>query len=90
MQNQGVVEIGVVPTIPFNIFIDVQYNRVKIVGDEAILWVFNTSFEKSIKKLDVHSIHKEWKMFNQAMHLLTSLNSLNLRFSYFCMRNFFI
>jgi len=31
MQNQGVVEIGVVPTIPFSIFIDVQYNRVKIV-----------------------------------------------------------
>jgi len=83
MQNQGVVEIGVVPTIPFSIFIDVQYNRMKIVGDETTLWVSNTSLKKSIKKSDVHYIQKEWKMFNQAMHLLTSLNNLNLRFIYF-------
>jgi hypothetical protein len=90
MQNQGVVEIGVVPIIQFNIFIDVQYNWVKIVGDKATLWVSNTSLEKSIKKLDVHSIQEEWKMLIQAMCLLTSLNMLNLRFSYFYTRNFFI
>ncbi len=90
MQNQGVVKISVVPTIPFNPFIDVQYNRMKIVGDETTLWVSNTSLEKSIKKSDVRSIQEEWKMLNQAMCLLRSLNSLNSNFNYFCMRNFFI
>jgi hypothetical protein len=71
MQNQGVVEIDVVPIIPFNIFIDVQYNRMKIVGDETTLWVSNTNLKKSIKKSNVCFF--EWKMFNQTMCLLTSL-----------------
>jgi hypothetical protein len=89
-QNQQIVEIVVVPIVPFNIFTNVWYNWVKIANDELTLWAFNFDFKKSIKKSDVLSIQEEWNMFDQTMYQLTFPSDLNLRFGYLCMKNFFI
>jgi hypothetical protein len=37
MQQQWIVGSSKTPTISFNIFIDVRYHRVKVVGAEATL-----------------------------------------------------
>jgi hypothetical protein len=65
-KNQRIVEIVVAPTVTFNIFIDVRYSHVKIVGDEVALRMSNASLRKLIKKFDVISIKEEHAMLSQA------------------------
>jgi hypothetical protein len=63
---------------------------VKIVGDKIVLRALNAGFGKSTKKFDVFSIKEEHAMFSQMIYQPTFPYGLNLRFGYFCVRNFFI
>jgi hypothetical protein len=45
-----VVETRNAPTIPFNIFTDVKYCRVKLADDEVALHASNVGLGKNIKK----------------------------------------
>jgi hypothetical protein len=89
-QNQHIIEIGTTLVVPFNIFIDAQFQRVKIVGDKATLQSSGVGLGRFIKKFDVLLIEEEWKMLLQSICQPTSPIGLNLKFGYFCIRNFFI
>jgi hypothetical protein len=52
----------VIPTIPFNVFIDPRYNQVKLANDELTLYAFDARLGKSINMYDVFSIQEKWKM----------------------------
>jgi len=76
--------------VPFNIFIDVKYSRVKIASDEGTSRMSNTSLGKFIKKFNVFFIEEEHAMFSQLVYQPTSPYGFNFQFGYFCIRNFFI
>jgi len=84
------MELGKTPTIHFNIFIDVKYCHVKVVGNETTFWMSTIGFSKSIKKFDILSIEKKLGMLGQIMCQPTLLCSLNFKFGYFCMQLFFL
>jgi hypothetical protein len=76
--------------VPFNNFINVKYNSVKIASDEATSRMSNVSLGKCIKKFDVLFIEEEHATFSQAVYQPTSLYDFNFKFGYFCICNFFI
>jgi hypothetical protein len=55
-QNQHIVQLDVVLTNPFNIFIDNWYHLVKVVGDVAALQSSNVDLRKLIKTPNVFFI----------------------------------
>jgi hypothetical protein len=57
---------------------------------EATFQTLTTSFNKSIKKINILSIKEEQRMLAQAICQPTSHVGLNLKFGYFYMWNFFI
>ncbi len=61
------MELDKAPTIPFNIFINTRYHRVKVVGDEVTLQFSIVGIGETIKKFDVLFIKKEHKMLAQSM-----------------------
>lgn len=62
----------------------------KVVRDETTLQMLTIGFGKSIKKFDILSIEEEQRMLAQMICQPTSPSSLNLKFGYFGMLNFFI
>ncbi len=84
------MKIKVVPIAPFNIFIDVKFQQMKLVGYEITFYASNVDIEKSIKKCNMLSIEEGRKTLRQAICLPTSPTSLNLQFDYFFIKNFFI
>ncbi len=62
----------------------------KVVRDETTLQMLTVGFGKSIKKFDILSIEEKQRMLAQMICQPTSPCSLNLRFGYFGMLNFFI
>jgi hypothetical protein len=84
------VKIKVVPIASFNIFTDVKFQRMKLVGYEITFYASNVDIGNSIKKCNVLSIEEERKMLGQAICLPTSPTSLNLQFDYFFIKIFFI
>jgi len=76
--------------LPFNIFIDVKYNHVKIASDETTLQMSNASFGKSIKKSNFSFTKEKHVIFSQVVYQPTSRYGFNFRFGYFCIHNFFI
>jgi hypothetical protein len=53
------VELGKTPIVPFNIFIDVRYHWVKIVGGEVGLRSSIVGLGKTIKKSNVLFVQEE-------------------------------
>ncbi len=82
------METNIVLAIPFNIFINPKYYRVKLNGDEVALHAFNASLGKTIKKYDVLSIDEERKMFLQPICQLTSPTSFNRNLIIFAFKSF--
>jgi hypothetical protein len=52
-------EFGKVLVVPFNIFFDPKYHRIKVAGDEVIFQPSLPRFEKVIKKFEMLSIKEE-------------------------------
>jgi hypothetical protein len=48
-QEQLVIETSNAPIIPFDIFTNVRYRHVKLVGDEAVFHASNVGLGKNIK-----------------------------------------
>jgi hypothetical protein len=61
---QHIMEIGKVPSMPFNLFLLMSSFSVlvKLTGDELIPYASNTSLGKNIKKFDVLFIDEKKKM----------------------------
>jgi len=59
------VENGKALAIPFNIFSNVRYHGVKLVGDEVASHAFVVGLGKVIKTLDVLSIEEKKMMLLQ-------------------------
>jgi len=53
------MELGKTLTIPFNIFTNARYRRVKVIQDEVALWMSIVSLNKSIKKFDILSTEEK-------------------------------
>jgi hypothetical protein len=61
----NIVELDVVLVDPFNIFIDIQYHPVKVVGDVAALQLSNVNLRKFIKKPNFYLFKRNDKcLFN--------------------------
>jgi hypothetical protein len=55
-QNQCITKSIVALVVPFNVCIDARYNRVKLVGDDVVLWASKVDLHKFVKKLDMFII----------------------------------
>lgn len=62
----------------------------KVINDEATLHSLVTNLGKFIKKSVFLSIEEKPTMLAQLMCQPTFPSSLNLKFRYFCIQNFFI
>jgi hypothetical protein len=85
-----VVEFGKVLVVSFNIFLDPRYHLVKVVGDEMTFQSSLVGLGKVIKKIEMLSIKEERQMLTQAICQPNFPFSLNIRFGYFYVLNFFI
>ncbi len=72
-QNQRIVEINIVPSIGFNIFLDVIYNQVKFVGNNTTLLLRSQIFAILLKVVGVNTIIW-WNCVND-----TNVNQLHFK-----------
>jgi hypothetical protein len=84
------MELGKTPTIPFNLFTDIKYHHVKVVGNEITFHSSTTGLGKLIKKSNILSVEKKQRILPQATCQPTFPWSLNFKFGYFYMQNLLI
>lgn len=85
----NIVELGKAHAIFFNIFTNAKYYHMKVVSDETNLFFSIVGLGMFIRKSYVLSIEKIYRMLAQLMCQPTFPSSLNLKFGYICMQNFF-
>jgi hypothetical protein len=53
------VESSKIPIVPFNIFTNVRYHHMKVVGNKTTLQTSTIGLDKSIKKSNILSVEEE-------------------------------
>jgi hypothetical protein len=75
---------------PFNILTNLHYKKVKFVKDEIVIRFSKVGLRRDIKKSHVFIFGEKKLMFNQTLCQENSPLSVNMHFTCFCTRNFFI
>ena len=88
-QEQRITETSL-PELPFDIFKDIRYRKVKDAGTAAVRRAFKKGLGVRVSTSDVLTLEEETKVLAGPATSLLTPSGLNARLGYFACRNMFI